>query len=87
MTYDIIISPTFEKDAKAILKKDSALSTRIHKTVTSILENPECGKPLRNVLKGYRRVHVGHFVMIYKIDDTSNTLTLLKLTHHDKAYK
>jgi mRNA-degrading endonuclease RelE of RelBE toxin-antitoxin system len=34
MTYDIIISPTFEKNAKAILKKDPALSTRIQKTVS-----------------------------------------------------
>jgi len=86
MTYELLISPTFEKDTKSIIKKDPVLSGRIQKAVVSILENPECGKPLRNVLKGRRRVHIGHFVLIYKIDDTNNTITLLRFTHHDKAY-
>ncbi|MDW7732250.1 MAG: type II toxin-antitoxin system RelE/ParE family toxin [Methanolobus sp.] len=49
--------------------------------------NPECGKPLRNVPKGYRRVHIGSFVLIYEVDDTDNTITLLSFIHHDKAYK
>ncbi|WP_094229262.1 type II toxin-antitoxin system RelE family toxin [Methanolobus psychrotolerans] len=87
MTYEIAISPSFEKDTKALLKKDPVLSDRIQRAVVSILNNPECGKPLRNVMKGHRRVHVGHFVLIYNVDDTNNTITLLRFNHHDKAYK
>ncbi len=85
MTYELIITSSFEKDAKAVLKKDPVLFDRIQATVNNILEHPQCGKPLRNVLKGSRRVHIGHFVLMYKIDDTENTITLLRFTHHDKA--
>ena len=87
MTYQIILSPDFEKDTKILFKKDPALYDRFKKTVYNILENPLCGKPLRNVLKGLRRVHIGHFVLIYELDETHRTITLLSFTHHDKAYK
>lgn len=87
MTYEIIISPSFEKDTKTLFKKDPVLFDRIHRAVVRILNNPECGKPLRNVLKSHRRVHVGHFILIYNLNDAKNTITLLRFTHHDKAYK
>ncbi len=86
MTYELIITPSFEKDTKGLFKRDPVLFDRIQATVNSILKNPECGKPLRNVLKGSRRVHIGHFVLIYEIDDSENTISLLRFTHHDKAY-
>ncbi|WP_239450983.1 type II toxin-antitoxin system RelE/ParE family toxin [Methanosarcina horonobensis] len=67
-------------------KKQRSSSKRIlffiavlRKTVNSILENPECGKPLRNVLKGLRRVHIGHFVLIYEIDNTNETITFFEV--------
>jgi YafQ family addiction module toxin component len=80
-SYEIIISPDFEKDTKTIVKKDPVLSRRLQRTIANILANPECGKPLRNVLKGRRRVHIGHFVLVYKIDDSNKTITLLRFTH------
>lgn len=87
MTYQVVLSPDFEKETKGLFKKDPVLYSRFKKTVISILKNPECGKPLRNVLKGLRRVHVGHFVLIYEIDDTNKTIIFLKFSPHDKAYK
>ena len=87
MTYQVILSPDFEKETKVLFKKDPVLFGRFKKTVNSILANPECGKPLRNVLKGLRRVHIGHFVLIYEIDTTNEIITFLKFSPHDKAYK
>lgn len=86
MTYQVVTTPRFEKETKVLFKKDPVLFSRFKKAAVSIRENPECGKPLRNVLKGYRRVHVGHFVLIYEIDDAHSTITLVSFTHHDKAY-
>lgn len=86
MTYQVVTTPRFEKETKVLFKKDPVLFSRFKKAAVNIRENPECGKPLRNVLKGYRRVHVGHFVLIYEIDDANNTITLVSFTHHDKAY-
>ncbi|TGC06972.1 type II toxin-antitoxin system RelE family toxin [Methanolobus halotolerans] len=86
MTYRVVTTLRFEKETKVLFKKDSVLFNRFKKTATSIRDNPECGKPLRNVLKGYRRAHVGHFVLIYEIDDDNNIITLVSFTHYDKAY-
>jgi addiction module RelE/StbE family toxin len=79
MTYQVILSPDFEKETKVLFKKDPVLYNRFKKTVNSILTNPECGKPLRNVLKGLRRVHIGHFILIYEIDTTTETINFLKV--------
>lgn len=87
MTYRIVTSPNFEKETKILFKKDPALFNRFKKAATSIREKPKCGKPLRNVLKGYRRVHVGHFVLIYEVDDANGIITLVSFNHHDKAYE
>lgn len=87
MTYQVILSPYFEKETKVLFKKDPVLYNRFKKTVNSTLENPECEKPLLNVLKGLRRVHIGHFVLIYEIDTTNKIITFLKFSPHDKEYK
>ncbi len=51
------------------------------------MENPYLGKPLRNVLKNKRRVHIGPFVLIYEINEKEKEIVLLKFEHHDKVYK
>ncbi|MCG7847757.1 MAG: type II toxin-antitoxin system RelE/ParE family toxin [ANME-2 cluster archaeon] len=52
-----------------------------------VAENPSLGKPLRNVLKGKRRVHVGQFVLIYEIQNNNCTIVFLEIAHHDEAYR
>ncbi|MDF1557255.1 MAG: type II toxin-antitoxin system RelE/ParE family toxin [ANME-2 cluster archaeon] len=68
-------------------KKDSSLYQRIINKIIEISKNPELGKPLRNVLKGKRRVHVGSFVLFYLIDKKNHTVIFLEFEHHDKAYR
>ena len=73
----------FEKDTQ-FLKKDKLLSERVEKKVLEVLQNPEHYKPLRNVLKGKRRIHIGHYVMIYEVEN--DTVVFHKFLPHDKAY-
>ncbi|MCK4366246.1 MAG: type II toxin-antitoxin system RelE/ParE family toxin, partial [Thermoplasmatales archaeon] len=35
-------------------------------------------------LAGYRRIHFGPFVLVYKIEN--NIVRIISLDHHDKAY-
>jgi mRNA-degrading endonuclease RelE of RelBE toxin-antitoxin system len=49
-------------------------------------EMPYKGKPLRNVMKGGFRVHIGSFVLVYGIDDTQKLVTLKGFEHRDKVY-
>lgn len=84
MVYGIEFSDEFEKSMKKLKKRDNVLFKQIQKKLIEIVENPEHYKSLRNVLAGFRRVHFGSFVLIYKIE--GETVRIISLDHHDKAY-
>ena len=84
MPYEPVFTDEFENELKWRKKKDRATYGRIMKKLAEILENPDVGKPLGNVLTGKRRVHVGHFVISYKVE--GNKVVLDAFEHHDNAY-
>jgi YafQ family addiction module toxin component len=85
--YIFEIKEGLEKSIQKLAKKDRQLYDIVIKKILRIAENPAIGKPLRNVLKGKRRVHIGHFVLIYEVDDKEEKVTFIEFEHHDKAYK
>lgn len=76
------VSKTFHK----LLKKDKAQLEAINKKVSQILSDPYQFKPLRHPLEGFRRVHVGSFVLIYRVSETPPVVQIIKYAHHDEAY-
>ena len=84
MPYEPIFTDEFRDELAWRKKKDRANYNRIMKKLAEILDNPDIGKPLGNVLTGTRRVHIGHFVISYRVH--GNTVTLDGFEHHDKAY-
>ena len=84
MAYIIEISSQFEKSFKKLKKKDKILFNQIQKKLIDLIKDPERYKTLGNVLAGYRRLHFGPFVLIYKIE--KNVVRIISLDHHDKAY-
>jgi len=84
MSYAIEFSSQFDKSMKKLKKKDKVLFEQIQKKLMDIVRNPAHHKPLRNVMAGYRRIHFGSFVLIYKIE--ANIVRIISLDHHDKAY-
>ena len=85
--FNIRIENELEKKMIKLKKKDKILYTALYKKVLQLMENPYLGKPLRNVLKNKRRVHIGPFVLIYEINEKEKEIVLLKFEHHDKVYK
>ena len=77
-----------EKDKKliSVLKhiKDQGLKTRIWKQIEKIIENPEVGKPMRNVRKGTREVYVNPFRLSYTYFKEENKIVFLDLYHKDE---
>jgi len=51
-----------------------------------LAENPHHYKPLRNVLKNKRRVHIGNFVLIFEILEEDKIVVFHTFKHHDEAY-
>lgn len=87
MPYIIQFENALEIILQRLKKKDYILYQRIIHKIIEISKNPELGKPLRNVLKGKRRVHVGSFVLVYSIDKKNETVIFINFEHHDKVYR
>ncbi len=84
MAYAIEFSSIFEKSMKKLKKKDKVMYDQIQKKLIDLVENPDHFKPLRNILAGYRRIHFGSYVVIYKIE--GDIVRIISLDHHDKSY-
>jgi len=80
---DVELISTLEK----LAKRDKRLYTAVQKKLLQIIENPYHGKPLKEKLKGKRRAHIGHFVLIYRINEREHKVIFLEFAHHDEAYK
>ena len=81
----VVFSIEFKKILEKIAKKDRSGLQKIENQIYKIISNPLLGKPLRNVMKNYRRVHIGSFVLVYKIED--ECITFMDFDHHDTIYK
>lgn len=82
--YFLVIPPEFERVLKSLKKKPDLLK-QINSGIIKILKEPKLGKPLRNVLRNYRRIHIGSYVLIYEINQQE--IRLLDFDHHDNIYK
>jgi len=65
-----------------LLKKDPQMYDRVRKKMQEILETPDHFKPLSNVLKHYRRAHVGHFVIAFRIIEEQKMVRFVAYAHH-----
>ena len=84
MVYQIEFSVQFERSMKKLKKKDKVLFEQIQKKLIDLVQNPDHYKPLKNILAGYRRIHFGSFVLIYKIG--GDIVRIISLDHHDQSY-
>lgn len=83
--YKIIFSDEFDKIVKKLRKRSPDVFKKLEKQIIKVSREPIIGKPLRNVLKNYRRVHIDPFVLLYEIHQ--NEIKFLDFDHHDKIYK
>jgi YafQ family addiction module toxin component len=84
--YSLEIEEEVSKTFRKLLKKDRVQLEAINKKIIQILSDPYQFKPLRYPLNGLRRVHIGSFVLIYRVNENSATVQIIKYTHHDEAY-
>jgi YafQ family addiction module toxin component len=86
--YSLKVKPDLEKTLKKLAKKNDKQVEIILKKVEEILVNPHLYKNLRAPLNDWKRVHVDkHFVLLFSIDEKSNSVTLEDYDHHDNIYK
>ncbi|MEK6952515.1 MAG: type II toxin-antitoxin system RelE/ParE family toxin [Nanoarchaeota archaeon] len=64
--------------------KDRNLRIKIFKQIEKIINNPEVGKPMRNVRGGTREVYISPFRLSYVYLKEENKIIFLDLYHKDK---
>lgn len=87
MNYLIRPVESLERKLAKLKKNNIVLYLQLMKKIKEIAENPRKYKPMSNMLKGNYRVHIGHFVLLFTIDDQNHLIELKDFDHHDKIYE
>ena len=87
--YSSEIIPSLEKILKKLSRKDKALYEQVLKKIEEVITggNVEHYKNLRHDLKDKQRVHIGHFVLVFKFLELENKVVFMDFDHHDNIYK
>ena len=81
-------SEHLQKIMKKLSKKDKNIYEQLLKKINEIVScyALEHYKNLRYNMKDSKRVHVGHFVLIFQLDKRTNTIYFDDFDHHDNIY-
>jgi len=85
--YSIENSPKIDLIFKKLAKKNPKQLETIARKLPEIVENPHRFKPLGNIMKGFRRVHFGHYILTFSIDEKNKIVTLEDYDHHDNIFR
>ncbi len=83
------VKPDLDKKLLKLSKKDKRLYESVMNKLKEIVEceNVEHYKNLRYNMKDSKRVHVGHFVLVFSYDKAKDFLSFEDFDHHDNVYR
>lgn len=72
-----------------LIKKDRLLYERVLKKINEILNcyDVEAYKNLKYYLSDKKGAHVGHFVLVFRYDQSNDTVYFVDFDHHDNIYR
>ena len=87
--YSYELKPNLQKILTKLSKKDKNLYEQVLKKIDEIINTYDVGhyKNLRYNMKDSKRVHIGHFVLVFGFDMNTNTISFEDFDHHDNIYK
>jgi YafQ family addiction module toxin component len=82
------VAPSLQKILNKLLKRDGQLCERVLKKIEEIVncEDAEHYKNLSYDLKDKKRVHIGPFVLVFKLVKEENKILFLDFGNHDEIY-
>ena len=80
------LSSVVKKDIPAISAPDQKVIQRAVET-RLILDPVGFGKPLRYSLKGHRRLRVGNYRIVYRIEAKENKVIIIAIKHRKDIYE
>jgi len=83
------IKPELDKKLIKLSKKDKTSYEAVMNKIQEILGSPDVDhyKHLRYDMKDSKRVHIGHFVLVFSYDKLKEFISFEDYDHHDNIYK
>ncbi len=83
------ILPSLKEKLYQLSKKDRVLYERAMKKIEEIIlsESVDHYKNLRNDFSDCKRVHIGHFVLVFSYEVSLNKIVFVDFDHHDFIYE
>ena len=87
LSYEVL--PNLQKILNKLSKKDELVYRQVLKKIEEVISSPDVEhyKNLRYDMKDKKRIHVGHFVLVFKFVKEESRVEFLDFDHHDKIYK
>ncbi|VVC00587.1 ParE toxin of type II toxin-antitoxin system, parDE [uncultured archaeon] len=82
MSYNVTLA---REAARELERLDKAIQAQAIRKMAQLRENPELGKPLGNVMKTKRSIHIGKYRIIYSVLGT--TIVIARIAHRKGAYE
>jgi YafQ family addiction module toxin component len=85
--YEII--PSLQKTLSKLSKKDKQTFEQVLGKIEEVINSTDVEhyKNLRYSLKDRKRVHVGNFVLVFRLVKEENKVIFLDFDHHDFIYQ
>ncbi len=86
-SYEVI--PYLQKILNKLSKKDKNIYEQVLIKINEFInsQDVEHYKNLRYDMNDRKRVHIGHFVLVFKFIKSENKIIFLDFDHHDNIYK
>jgi len=83
------ISPSLQKKLNKLCSRNKDVYAQVLKKVNEIINSGDVEhyKNLQHSMKDKKRVHIGHFVLIFEFIKTENKVIFEDFDHHDNIYK
>ncbi|WP_265017400.1 type II toxin-antitoxin system RelE family toxin [Wolbachia endosymbiont (group A) of Epistrophe grossularia] len=82
------------KSLKSVTERDlpnlpKTIRLRVQKAIKERLtvDPINLGEPLHHSLKGLRRLRVGDYRVVYRVDQSERTVVITEIVHRDTIYK
>ena len=87
--YKYKTSKNLDRILLKLSKKDKKLYEQILQKIDEIINSSDIEhyKNLRYDMKDKKRVHIGHFVLVFNLKKQENIIYFIDFDHHNKVYK
>ena len=86
--YDYKPSKSLLRILSKLVKKDKKTYQQLLAKIQEIINSYDIEhyKNLKHDLKEYKRTHIGHFVLVFRLNKKTNVIHFVDFDHHDKIY-